>query len=147
MPRIPPEEIERIKREIPVQRLAEARGIELKPQGKDLVGLCPFRPEKTASLHITPATNLWHCFGCNEGGSNIDWVMKIDGVGFRHAFEILREGYIPQSKASGTPAKTPTMTKLSSPVAFDADERDLLKQVVEYYHRTLKQSPEALSYS
>ena len=54
LPRIAPEELERLKMEIPIQRLAEARGIKLKPQGKDLVGLCPFHEEKTESLHITP---------------------------------------------------------------------------------------------
>ena len=61
MARIPLEEIERIKQDVPVQRLAEARGVKLTPQGKDLVGLCPFHEEKTGSLHITPETNLWLC--------------------------------------------------------------------------------------
>ena len=68
LPRIAPEELERLKMEIPIQRLAEARGIKLKLQGKDLVGLCPFHEEETESLHITPEKNLWHCFGCNKGG-------------------------------------------------------------------------------
>ena len=58
MARIPLEEIERIKRDIPVQRLAEARGIKLSGHGKDLIGLCPFHPDKSPSLVITPEKNL-----------------------------------------------------------------------------------------
>jgi DNA primase len=42
MPYVPPEVKERLKRELSVQRLAEARGIQLRPSGKELIGLCPF---------------------------------------------------------------------------------------------------------
>jgi len=41
MPRIPESEIDRLKQEVSVQRLVEARGVELKPHGQDLVGRCP----------------------------------------------------------------------------------------------------------
>ena len=69
MARIPEAEVERLKREISVQRLAEARGIKLTRQGADLVGKCPFHDDRTPSLVITPAKNLWHCLGaCNMGG-------------------------------------------------------------------------------
>ena len=70
-------EIERIKQEVSVQRLAEARGIKLERHGADLIGLCPFHEDHEPSLVITPAKNLWHCLGaCGTGGSVIDWVMK-----------------------------------------------------------------------
>jgi len=146
LPRIAPEELVRLKSEISVQRLAEARGIKLKAQGKDLVGLCPFRPEKSASLHITPANNLWHCFGCDAGGTVIDWVMKAEGVSFRHAVAILREGAIPQGSFSGKLSKLATVPKLPSPVSASAEDKELMNQVVNYYHETLKRSPEGLSY-
>ena len=81
MARIPDNEIERLKQEISLQRLAESAGIALKRHGADLVGLCPFHNDKTPSLVITPKTNLWHCLGaCQAGGSVIDWVMKVEGV-------------------------------------------------------------------
>lgn len=41
---------------------------------------------------MTPAKNLWHCFGCGAGGGPIDWVIKKNGVSFRHAVELLRSG-------------------------------------------------------
>ena len=68
MARIPESEIERIKREISVQRLVEAAGILLTKSGKDLVGLCPFHDDHDPSLRITPGTNLWRCPPCDIGG-------------------------------------------------------------------------------
>ncbi|MBF0548705.1 MAG: toprim domain-containing protein [Candidatus Riflebacteria bacterium] len=147
MPRIPTEEIERLKQEMSVQQLAEARGIKLNPHGKDLLGLCPFHEDHEPSLVITPSKNLWNCLGaCGSGGTVIDWVMKAEGVSFRHAVEILREGTISNTQPTGKRIKIATVPKLPPPVDFKAEEQELLKQAVEYYHQTLKQSPEALSY-
>ena len=89
MARIPELVVERQKTEISVQRLAEARGVALtKHGGADLHGRCPFHDDNTPSLVITPAKNLWHCLGaCQAGGTVIDWVMKAEGVSFRHAVE------------------------------------------------------------
>src|SRR5213082_1315443 len=86
MARVPEYEIERLKKEISVERMVEGRGIKLVRQGANLVGRCPFHDDRTPSLIVTPKTNLWHCMGaCNMGGSVIDWVMKTEGVSFRHA--------------------------------------------------------------
>ena len=91
MARIPEEEIHRLKREVSLERLVEVQGIELRRHGADRIGLCPFHDDRSPSLVVTPSKNLWHCLGaCQEGGSVIDWVMKLRGVSFRHAVEILR---------------------------------------------------------
>jgi DNA primase catalytic core len=142
MARIPQAEIERLKSEISVERLVEAAGVALRRAGKDLLGRCPFHDDAEASLVVTPAKNLWHCFGCQVGGGPIDWVMKTQGVSFRHAVEILREGQPLAAKV----VKQSTVPKLPPPVAFNADEQQLINQVIGYYHDTLKQSPEALRY-
>ena len=92
MARIPESEIERLKTEIAVERLVMASGITLAKSGKDHIGKCPFHDDAEPSLVVTPAKNLWHCFGCQAGGGPIDWVMKMQGVSFRHAVELLREG-------------------------------------------------------
>ena len=147
MARIPEDEVERLKREVSVQRLAEARGIKLKRLGADLHGLCPFHDDRTPSLIITPAKNLWHCMGaCNAGGTVIDWVMRADGISFRHAVELLRADHTPLHASPIQPVKIGTVRKLPPPVERDADDRVLLMQVVDYYSDTLKQSPEALKY-
>ena len=147
MARIPEHEVERLKREVSVQRLAEARGIKLHRHGADLLGLCPFHDDRNPSLVITPSKNLWHCLGaCNTGGTSIDWVMRANGISFRHAVELLREDHLPLVAEPVQPVKHGTVRKLPPPVARDADDRELLLQVVSYYNETLKQSPEAMKY-
>ena len=149
MARIPDEEIDRLKREISVQRLVEARGIELKRHGKNLVGRCPFHDDRTPSLIVTPENNTWHCMGaCNMGGSVIDWVMKSQGVSFRHAVELLRNEHPALSAPLTRVVKkgTTEAVKLPSVFQISADDQIVLQQVLTYYHDTLKQSPEALKY-
>ena len=147
MARIPEDEVERLKREVSVQRLAEARGIKLRRLGADLHGLCPFHDDRNPSLVITPAKNLWHCLGaCSMGGTAIDWVMKAEGISFRHAVELLRADHLPLTASPIQPVKHGTVRKLPPPIAREADDRVLLMQVVDYYNDALKQSPEALKY-
>jgi DNA primase len=144
MPRIPEEVIERLKNEVSLEKLAEARGIQLARHGADLIGRCPFHDDKTPSLVISPKKNLWHCLGaCATGGSAIDWVMKSEGVSFRHAVELLTSG---EWKASNTAVKESTVRKLAPPIEPQAEDREVLHQVVDYYHEALKESPEALRY-
>src|SRR5512142_1305807 len=132
MARIPETEIERLKEEVSVQRLVEQSGIALKKTGKDLTGCCPYHEGDTASLVVTPAKNLWHCFGCGAAGGPIDWVMKQNGVSFRHAVELLREGVPSLAATAAGQVKRSTIRKLDAPVAFDADDQLLLNQVVDY---------------
>lgn len=144
MARIPAAEPERLKDGIAVQRLAEARGVVLTRKGADLVGLCPFHDDHEPSLVITPAKNLWYCLGtCQAGGSAIDWVMRAEGVSFRHAVELLQADYEP---SASTPAvKRSTVQKLPTPLVRGAEDARLLRQVIDYYHETLEQAPEALA--
>jgi DNA primase len=149
MARIPEQDIERLKAEVSVERLIEASGIELKRGGKDLLGCCPFHEDDTASLVVTPTKNLWHCFGCGIGGGPIDWVIKRRGVSFRHAVELLREGFTSLA-ADGPSAKRSTVRSLPAPVALDpkerADDQALLNQTVSYYHERLLATAEAQQY-
>ena len=132
MARIPDAELERLKQEVSVERLVEAAGIELTKSGKDRLGKCPFHADGEASLVVTPGKNLFHCFGCGTGGGPIDWVMKLQGVSFRHAVELLKADLaLPLETAA--PVRQSSVRKLPPPVAFDADDQALLRQVVGYY--------------
>ncbi len=155
MPRILDVELERLKREVSLERLAEAAGVKLKRHGADLLGLCPFHDDRDPSLVISPDKNLWHCLGaCQRGGSVIDWVMTMQGVSFRHAIELLRNApslaasrLAASGARSGTrPLKRSRHSRLPAPVSLDAEDQQLLNQVIGDYHDTLKQSPEALAY-
>lgn len=146
MARIPDDQIEKLKQDVSLLRLIQSQGHQPKKQGKDWVMRCPFHDDKTPSLVISEGTNLWHCFGaCGVGGSVIDWVMKTQGVSFRHACEILQNdvgliaGSVPMVKQT-------TAKKLPSPLAADSDDQELLRRVVDYYHATLKQNPDAIAY-
>lgn len=68
--------------------------VTLKPAGGgSLKGLCPFHEERSPSFHVTPAKGFYHCFGCQEGGDVIDFVMKTDMVTFAEAVEKLAGRY------------------------------------------------------
>ncbi|MFC6341364.1 DNA primase, partial [Nocardioides hankookensis] len=56
-------------------------------------GLCPFHDEKSPSFHVTPARGFYHCFGCNESGDVISFLMKIDGLTFTETVERLADKY------------------------------------------------------
>ena len=147
MARFSDELVERLKAEVSLVRLVQVKGYEVKPHGKDFAVRCPFHEDSTASLVITPDKNLYHCFGCGAAGSVIDWVMNTEGVSFRHAVELLNADASLAIDTSDTSAKKRnTKQKLPSPLAADADVQTLLRQVVDYYHQSLKQSPEALAY-
>jgi DNA primase catalytic core len=142
MPRYNDDELEELKRRIDLAALVRSRGVELKATGNgSLMGKCPFHEDDKPSFGVTPAKGLWHCLGCGAAGNAIQFLMKKDGLSFRHAVELLRT----QSAAifAATPATAP---KLPAPVAPDADDQTLLRQVTEYYHKRLKESPPALAY-
>lgn len=148
MARIPDGVIERLKADVSVQRLAEARGVVFTRHGADLIGRCPFHEDKTPSLVVTPSKNLWHCLGaCQVGGTVIDWVMRAEGISFRHAVELLQNDSVPlAAAASAAPPKQSTVKKLPTTLARDLEDARLLVQVIDYYHQSLLQSPEALEY-
>lgn len=65
--------------------------MKLVRRGRSWIGLCPFHKEKSPSFHVTPERGIFHCFGCSEHGSAIDYVMKTEGVGFPDAVRSLAE--------------------------------------------------------
>jgi DNA primase catalytic core len=147
MPYVPQEVIDRLKREISVQRLAEARGIKLRRVGKELIGLCPFHDDRNPSLNIDPAKNEWHCKGaCGEGGDVIQWVMRAEGVSFKHAVEMMKGDYLPSAASPIQGVKNCTVRKLPPLIDATADDKKLMEIVVEFYHRTLNDSPDAMRY-
>jgi len=148
MARIPEAELDRLKSEVSLVRLIEAAGIELKKQGKDYACRCPFHDDSTASFIVTPAKNLFHCFGCNAAGGPIDWVMRADKISFRHAVEKLRAQLGTTTPPPALPlAALPAIPAGESvPDLPEVERQALLRRVLAYYHETLKQSPEVLDY-
>lgn len=65
--------------------------VQLKKQGKDYIGLCPFHSEKTPSFSVSPDKQLYYCFGCKAGGNMITFVMETEGISFHEAVVQLGE--------------------------------------------------------
>ena len=63
--------------------------VHLKPAGKGFKGLCPFHGEKTPSFMVSPEKQLFHCFGCGEGGNVFNFLMKYEKISFFEAVKML----------------------------------------------------------
>lgn len=86
------------------------------------MGAARFHDDRTPSLVVSPANNLWHCLGaCQIGGSAVDWIMKAGGVSFRHAVELLRNDAPPSTGI----VKHATVRKLAA-LQEEGGQSDLL---------------------
>ena len=142
MARIPEAELQHLKAAVSLVAVVQAQGRQLVKKGKDFTTLCPFHDEKTPSCVISPEKNLYHCFGCNAGGSVLDWVMQTEKLSLRKAAERLK------AELGDNPAVVPLVTK-DEPEIFAEDEagrQALLGRVVDFYHHTLLNAPEAVAY-
>lgn len=99
--------IEEIKDKLDIAEVI-GRYVHLKKSGSNLKGLCPFHHEKTSSFMVSPQKQIWHCFGCGEGGDVIGFIKRYENVEFREALEMAAElaGIeLPSYRPSG-PAKS-----------------------------------------
>lgn len=79
-----------IKRLVPMSQAAPFYGLEVRGDG---FCRCPFHGEKTASMKVYDGERGWHCYGCHEGGSVIDFVMKLFGLSFVDAEKRLSDDF------------------------------------------------------
>ncbi len=105
--------------------------LQLKRAGNTFRALCPFHKEKTPSFHVNPQRQIFHCFGCGEGGDVFKFVMKYENVDFGAAARILaqRAGVRLEFEESG---------RERSPGGIEKDA--LLRvheDVAQLYHRCL----------
>ncbi len=63
--------------------------VSLKQSGKNFLGLCPFHSEKTPSFTVNPEKKLFKCFGCGEGGTVFNFLMKQEGMDFVEAVKLV----------------------------------------------------------
>jgi len=67
------------------------RYVTLKKTGKNYSGLCPFHDEKTPSFSVSPDKQFFHCFGCQESGTALTFVMKFERLEFVETVEMLAQ--------------------------------------------------------
>lgn len=72
-----------------VQLVSET--VELRQRGQEFWGCCPFHGEKSPSFKVNPATGLWHCFGCGDGGDVFSYVQRRENLEFPDAIRYLAD--------------------------------------------------------
>ena len=88
--RISDEEIQKVREASDLVALMGERS-PMRQKGRDFWCCCPIHNEKTPSCKVDPSTQLWHCFGCGEGGDVFGFLMKVDGMSFPEAVQFLAD--------------------------------------------------------
>lgn len=87
--RINDEDVKAVRDAVPIDAVV-SEYLQLRSAGGgNLKGLCPFHDEKSPSFQVSPSKGLFHCFGCQEGGDTLTFVMKVDHLSFSEAVERL----------------------------------------------------------
>ncbi len=130
--------IEAIKAKIDI---AEEIGlvVRLQKSGKALKGLCPFHNERTPSFYVSPESQTFRCFGCNEGGDIFSFVQKQQGLEFRDALHYLAEKA--GVAVEDTPGRDPEEERERS--ALKERLRKLNEDALLWFHQALLRSREA----
>ncbi|OPG08614.1 DNA primase [Streptomyces sp. GKU 895] len=87
--RINDEDVKAVRDAVPIDAVVSEYLQLRNAGGGNLKGLCPFHDEKSPSFQVSPGKGLFHCFGCQEGGDTITFVMKVDHLTFSEAVERL----------------------------------------------------------
>lgn len=138
------ERIEALKNRIDLKAYIESRGISLQKRGKEYVGLCPFHDEKKPSFHVSPAKNVFHCFGCGMAGDVFKVVKELDHVDFTEAFLRLEKENPPlRVNNRGKVEETRLIQQGSLP---EAKVQQLLDRVVTIYEKNFSHNDKGKKY-
>lgn len=85
---IPPDVIDQVRLAADIVSVV-ARKTKLIKKGRDFWGLCPFHGDSDPSMKVDQGRGTWHCFGCGEGGSVFNFVMKAESLSFPEAVRSL----------------------------------------------------------
>jgi DNA primase len=134
--RYPQTFIDDLKRQADIVRVVQDY-IQLKKKGANWMACCPFHKEKTPSFSVSPAKEIFYCFGCHKGGSVFNFVMEMERVSFPDAIKLVAE-------KSGVP-----LPKLIDDSRFEARRQEseevieLNKWALEWWEQQLQSSGEA----
>ncbi|HAF16236.1 MAG TPA: DNA primase [Blastocatellia bacterium] len=134
--RYPQTFIDDLKRQADIVRVVQDY-VQLKKKGANWMACCPFHKEKTPSFSVSPAKEIFYCFGCHKGGSVFNFVMEMERVSFPEAIKLVAE-------KSGVP-----LPKLIDDSRFEAKRHEadevieLNKWALEWWEQQLESSGEA----
>jgi len=127
-----PDNIEEIKSKLDIVDLVQEY-IQCKPAGtNNFKANCPFHHEKTPSFMVSRDKQIWHCFGCGEGGDIFSFVQKMEGLEFPEVLRILAK-------------KAGVQLQYQDPAVNNQKTRmlDVCKAASEFYHTLLLEHPKA----
>jgi len=116
--------------------------VPIKQNGQNFKGLCPFHPEKTPSFTVSPAKQIYHCFGCGAGGNVFKFIMAQEGISFVETIEKLAYRYNISLPKEESPFR-------GSDGGLRQTIEGLNKQAADYFFKNLvnnSKSNEALEY-
>jgi DNA primase len=134
MATIPQDFIERVRTATDVVSLV-SQYVPLKPSGASFKGLCPFHSEKTPSFHVNPERQIFHCFGCHEGGDAFKFLMLYEKLSFTEAVgQLASRAGLELPRGSGRESRR------------EEEDRSLLvrlhEEAASFYVSQLSQTPE-----
>lgn len=137
-------DIQSIRRANPIAEVVTNSGVELRRSGQRLAGRCPFHTDAQPSLVVYPEGASYFCFGCSAGGDVIDFVSRLNGVGFRAAISLLSGASVEPGRRDDTRiSEVPSRFRANPPT--EAESR-VIDAAVAFYHQSLWRHPGALSY-
>jgi DNA primase len=141
--RIQDEKINQIREAVDIVDLI-GEYVQLKKQGRNYFGLCPFHGENSPSFSVSPDKQIFHCFGCGAGGNIFTFLMDIEGYSFIEAAKVLSDKAnitldIDMEKATKKSAVSETSRQMM-------DAHDLLKKFFHHLLVNTKEGQDALEY-
>lgn len=121
---ISPDTVAAVKERTDIVALV-GQNVKLQRRGRTFVGLCPFHRDSKPSFHVNPERGFFHCFGCRESGSAIDYVMKLEGLSFPEAVRALadRAGVVVEETGSDDEQRAMQERRRRRQVLYDVNER------------------------
>jgi DNA primase len=133
-PRLHPDTIEEVKQRIDIVDLISER-VVLKKRGREYVGLCPFHEEKSPSFTVSPAKQMYYCFGCGAGGNGIKFLMEVGKQSFGEVvFDLARRYQIPIKTLAAEQRQ-----ELEQKLSLKEQLYEIMAVAVSFYQHALSQ--------
>jgi len=136
--RVPRAFIDDLLNRVDIVEVVDSR-VPLKKKGSEYWACCPFHNEKSASFSVSQNKQFYHCFGCQQSGNAIGFLMDYDHMEFVEAIESLAQSIgleVPYEQGQAPRQATPVMESLYQS----------LEQCAEYYQNQLKQNQVVIDY-
>ncbi|WP_422486504.1 DNA primase [Gudongella sp. DL1XJH-153] len=127
--------LEKVKDQMDIVELV-GEYVHLKKSGSNYVGLCPFHSEKTPSFTVSESKQIFHCFGCGEGGDGVTFIMKKENLDFIDSLKFLADKYGIPWENDGNKEDNEDKKKLY----------EMNKEAARYFHNNLMNNKKPREY-